>query len=82
MERKIDATPLRDRLEDREITIAGKDGQSYLGVKDKILTVDLPHELHAKFYSLFELLFGLARGDRSSVPQASDARDAAINSRE
>jgi len=31
-----------------------------LGVKDKILTVDLPHELHAKFYSLFELLFSLA----------------------
>jgi hypothetical protein len=31
-----------------------------LGVKDKILTIDLPHELRAKFNSLFELLFGLA----------------------
>ena len=31
-----------------------------LGVKDKILAVDLPHELRAKFNSLFELLFGLA----------------------
>jgi RimJ/RimL family protein N-acetyltransferase len=30
MERKIDATPLRDRLEEREITIAGKDGRSYV----------------------------------------------------
>ena len=31
-----------------------------LGVKDKILTIDLPHELRAKFNSLFKLLFGLA----------------------
>ena len=52
-----------------------------LGVKDKILTVDLPHELSAKFDSLFKLPFGLAP-DRSNVPQASDARDAPINLRE
>jgi hypothetical protein len=52
-----------------------------LGVKVKILTVDLSHEFRAKFDSLFELLFGLAR-NRGSVPQASDARDAAINLRE
>jgi len=31
-----------------------------LGVKDGILTVDLPHEFRAKFDSLFELPFGLA----------------------
>ena len=31
-----------------------------LGVKDGILTVDLPDELRAKFGSLFELPFGLA----------------------
>jgi RimJ/RimL family protein N-acetyltransferase len=30
MERAVDATPLRDRLEGREITIAGKDGRSYV----------------------------------------------------
>ena len=32
----------------------------FLDVKDKILTIDLPHELRAKFNSLLELLFGLA----------------------
>jgi hypothetical protein len=32
----------------------------YLGVKGKILTVDLSHKLGAKFNCLFELLFGLA----------------------
>ena len=32
----------------------------YLGVKGKILKVDLPHKLGAKFNCLFELLFGLA----------------------
>ena len=31
-----------------------------LGVKGKILSIDLPHELRAKFDILFELLFGLA----------------------
>jgi len=46
------------------------------------LTIDLPHELRAKFNCLFELLFGLAQGDCSGVPQANDARDTAINLRE
>jgi hypothetical protein len=32
----------------------------YLGVKGKILAVDLPHKLGAKFNCLFKLLFGLA----------------------
>ena len=32
----------------------------YLNVKDKILTIDLPHQLRAKFNSLPEFLFGLA----------------------
>ena len=32
----------------------------FLDVKDKILTIDLPQELRAKFNSLLELLFGLA----------------------
>ena len=31
-----------------------------LGVKDKIQTIDLPHELGAKFNSLFELLLRFA----------------------
>jgi hypothetical protein len=30
-----------------------------LGVKGKVLAIDLPHELRAKFNGLFELLFGL-----------------------
>ena len=30
-----------------------------LGVKGKILSINLPHELHAEFNSLFEFLFGL-----------------------
>ena len=30
----------------------------FLDVKDKILTIDLPQELRAKFNSLLELLFG------------------------
>jgi hypothetical protein len=34
--------------------------RALLGIKNKILTVDLPHKLRAKFDSLFELLFGLA----------------------
>jgi hypothetical protein len=46
------------------------------------LTVDLPHEFRAKFDSLFELPFGLALWDRANMPQASDARYAAINFRE
>ena len=33
---------------------------SLLGVKDKILAIDLPHELRAKFNNLFELLSALA----------------------
>jgi hypothetical protein len=39
-----------------------------LGVKDKILPIDLPHELRAKFDRLIELLFGPALRDRSSDP--------------
>jgi hypothetical protein len=30
-----------------------------LGVKGKVLAIDLPHELRAKFNGLFELLFCL-----------------------
>ena len=50
-----------------------------LAVKGKILTIDLPHELCAKFNCLFELQFGLALWNCSGFPQTSDARDAAIN---
>ena len=32
----------------------------YLRVKGKILTIDLTHELRAKFNRVFEFLFGLA----------------------
>ena len=46
------------------------------------LTIDLPHELRANFNCLFELLFGLAHGDCTGVPEANDARDAAISLRE
>ena len=31
-----------------------------LGVKGKVLAIDPPHELRAKFDRLFEFLFGLA----------------------
>jgi hypothetical protein len=31
-----------------------------LGIQNKMLTVDLPHELRAKFDRLFEFLFSLA----------------------
>jgi hypothetical protein len=31
-----------------------------LGVQDKMVTVDLPHELRTKFDRLFEFLFSLA----------------------
>jgi hypothetical protein len=55
---------------------------AHLGVKDKILVIDLPHELRTKFNSLFELLLRVALWDRSGVPQASDVRNAAINFRE
>ena len=36
-----------------------------LGVKDEILAIDPPHELRAKFNSLFELLLRLALRDLS-----------------
>jgi hypothetical protein len=39
---------------------ARRERSTSLGVKDKILAIDLPHELRAKLDSLFELLFGLA----------------------
>jgi hypothetical protein len=35
-------------------------GDLVLGVKDKIQTINLPHELRAKFNSLFELLLRFA----------------------
>jgi hypothetical protein len=39
----------------------------YLRVKGKILTIDLTHELRAKFNRVFEFLFGL----RSEMARAS-----------
>src|SRR5688572_23073260 len=53
-----------------------------LGVKDKIQTIELPHELRAKLNSVFELLVGLELRDRSGISQAINGRNTAINSRE
>ena len=39
---------------------SGSEAPTVLGVKDKILAIDLPHELRAKFNSLFELLLRVA----------------------
>jgi hypothetical protein len=46
-------------LTGRAIALGGVWPSRVPGVKRKILSIDLPHELRAKFNGLFEFLFGL-----------------------